>query len=194
MAMDVPLQIAFHKVEKSDWLEDEIRERVAKLERYYSGIVSARVTVDQRATNVEKTIPPVVHIELGIPKRAPLVVSYEPERLQQRYQSANLHNAINHAFELAERRLAALKEQRAGRPELMGQEAQHQFLGQVAEIDPGGDHGFLLTKEGSLLYFHRNAVLSGDFDELRQGDEVHYVEAVGDTGPLAKKVRVVSEK
>jgi len=47
-----------------------------------------------------------------------------------------------------------------------------------------------MTKEGRLLYFHRNAILSGDFDKLRRGDEVYYIEDVGDTGPVATKVRV----
>jgi cold shock CspA family protein len=52
------------------------------------------------------------------------------------------------------------------------------------------DHGFVMTKEGGLLYFHRNAVLIGDFDRLRRGDAVSYVEEVGDTGPIATKIRV----
>src|SRR5262249_41117176 len=45
-----------------------------------------------------------------------------------------------------------------------------------------------MTKEGGLLYFHRNVILTGDFDKLRRGDEVYYVEDVGDTGPMAAKV------
>jgi cold shock CspA family protein len=69
-------------------------------------------------------------------------------------------------------------------------DAESQSLGQVAELTPEEDFGFLLTKEGSLLYFHRNSVLSGDFDRLSRGDQVHYNEAVGDTGPIATKVRV----
>ncbi len=55
---------------------------------------------------------------------------------------------------------------------------------------PDRDQGFLMTKEGGLLYFHRNALLSGDFDKLRIGDEVYYVDDVGDTGPIATKVWV----
>jgi cold shock CspA family protein len=47
-----------------------------------------------------------------------------------------------------------------------------------------------MTKEGGLLYFHRNAILTGNFDKLRRGDEVYYVEDVGDTGPMATKVWV----
>jgi folate-dependent phosphoribosylglycinamide formyltransferase PurN len=33
-------------------------------------------------------------------------------------------------------------------------------------------------------------MLSGDFDSLRRGSAVHYVEEVGDTGPIATKVRL----
>jgi cold shock CspA family protein len=51
-----------------------------------------------------------------------------------------------------------------------------------------------MTKEGGLLYFHRNAMLSGDFDKLRTGDEVHYAEEAGDAGPIAAKVRVKAKE
>jgi hypothetical protein len=47
-----------------------------------------------------------------------------------------------------------------------------------------------MTKEGALLYFHRNSMLSGDFDKLKRGDELYYVEEMGDTGPTAAKVRI----
>jgi hypothetical protein len=41
-----------------------------------------------------------------------------------------------------------------------------------------------------LLYFHRNSLLSGDFDDLKAGEDVYYNQDVGDTGPIATKVRV----
>jgi hypothetical protein len=41
-----------------------------------------------------------------------------------------------------------------------------------------------------MLYFHRNSILSGDFDALTRGTSVYYVEGMGDTGPTAMKVRV----
>jgi cold shock CspA family protein len=61
----------------------------------------------------------------------------------------------------------------------------------VAELTPGEDFGFLMSKEGGLLYFHRNSVLTGDFDRLHRGDEVSYIEEMGDNGPMASKVRVL---
>jgi ribosome-associated translation inhibitor RaiA/cold shock CspA family protein len=188
--MQVPLEIAFHNIESSDWAEQEIRTRVAELERIYDRLISCRVRVDQRNRDLTGTLPPVVHIELGIPGRGEIVVSHEPDRLLRKYQHPDLHKAINEAFRVAERRLCDLKEQLDDRSKGVAHDAENQSLGQVAELKPEEDFGFLTTKEGSLLYFHRNSVLSGDFERLCRGDEVHYNEAIGDTGPIATKVRV----
>jgi ribosome-associated translation inhibitor RaiA len=187
--MLLPLEIAFHDVPNSDWAEQEIRKRVAKLEKIYDRLKSCRVRVDQRARNSKGTIPPVVHIELGVPGRKELVVTHEPEHLQQKYQAPDLHNAINEAFRIAEQQLVEFKNQRQGRTKEPLHDAENQRLGQVAEIHPDQDFGFLLTSEGGLLYFHRNSLLSGDFDALEPGAQLYYVEDVGDTGPLAVKVR-----
>ena len=136
------------------------------------------------------TIPPVVRIELGIPGHGEIVVSHEPDHLLRKYKHPDLRRAINEAFRKAERQLLDLKQQRQGRTKEPHHDSENQSLGQVADMDGGGEFGFLLTKEGGLLYFHRNSVLAGDFDQLRRGDEVYYVEDVGDTGPIASKVRV----
>ena len=68
----------------------------------------------------------------------------------------------------------------------------HEFRGQIAEVTPEQDFGYLITKEGGLLYFHRNSLLSGNFDTLQHSDEVTYVEVMGDTGPVAHKVRLIN--
>src|SRR5207302_7454140 len=112
--LQVPLEIAFHNIASSDWAEQEIRTRVAELEKLYDRLVSCRVRLDQRAKDLTGTIPPVVHIELGIPGRGDLVVSHEPEHLLRKYQHPDLHKAINEAFRIAKRRLLDPKEQRDG--------------------------------------------------------------------------------
>lgn len=189
--MQIPLEITFHHMDVVPWAEEEIRARVAKLDRLFDRLIACRVRVDQRAKNTSATIPPVVRIEISIPGRADIVVSHEPDHLMQKFQSPDLHNAINEAFRIAEARLTEYKQARV---DVRAQEGRHngetQHLGQVSELVPERDFGFLLTKEGGQLYFHRNSVLVGDFDALHRGDEVYYVEAVGDTGPTASKVRV----
>lgn len=188
--VQVPVEIAFHNIESIPWAEEEIRARIAKLEKIYDRVVSCRVRVDQRAQNSSRTIPPVVRIEIGIPGRKDLVVAHEPDYLQQKFQSPDLRNAINEAFRIAEGQLAEYKKQLQGRTKDVHHDGPNQLLGQVADIDPSGEFGFILTAAGGMLYFHRNSLLAGEFEALRRGVEVHYVEEMGDTGPTASKVRV----
>ncbi len=187
--MQVPLEIAFHNYPQSDSIEDHIRQRVAKLDRLYRGLNSCRVRVDRPARDANDTTPPVVHIELGVARGGELVVSHDPGKLQRQYQSPDIRNAVNTAFHLAERRLVEYKNKRQRRTRVPRHDEANQFLGTVTDLPLGEDHGFLLTKEGGTLYFHRNSLLSGSFEQLLVGDEVHYVEDVGDTGPIATKVR-----
>ncbi|BCJ89519.1 hypothetical protein IZ6_02540 [Terrihabitans soli] len=194
--MQIPAEIAFHNIQHSDWAEQAIREKIARLEKLFDRLVTCRVRVEKRANNASNghnSIPPVVRIEIGVPGHKDLVVSHEPEHLQQKFSDPDMRIAINEAFRIAERQLLDFKEQLKGKTKAPFSDAQNQFLGQVAELAPERDHGFLLTKEGGLLYFHRNSLLSGDFDALKRGDRVHYVEDHGDTGPTAVKVRVKAD-
>src|SRR5947199_7262075 len=151
--LQVPMEIAFHNIDSSEWAEQEVRARVSELEKLYDRLVSCRVRIDQRAKDLTGTIPPVVHIELGIPGHGDVVVSHEPDHLLRKYQHPDLHKAINEAFRIAERRLLDLKEQREGRTKAPAHDSENQSLGQIAEVTPEQDFGYLLTKEGGLLYF-----------------------------------------
>ena len=189
--MQIPLEIAFRNVDASDVAEDAIRGHVDRLERIYSRLTTCRVRVDQRNDNANHTIPPVVHIEISVPGHKDIVVAHEPGHLQRKFQQPDLRNAINEAFRIAEARLSKLKDKLSDRTSEQTHEAAHEFRGQVAEMTPGEEFGFLMNKDGGLLYFHRNSVLTGDFDALGRGDEVTYVEEMGDTGPTASKVRSI---
>jgi len=190
--MQKPVEIAFRNIESSEAAEAAIRDHVARLERMYGRMTTCRVRVDQRNQNANESIPPVVHIDISVPGHKDIVVAHEADHLQRKYQLPDLRNAINEAFRIAERRLGKYKDKLTdhGVAE-RGHEASHEFRGQVAELTPAKDFGYILTKEGGLLYFHRNSLLSGEFDGLRRGDEVSYVEQAGDTGPIASKVRVL---
>ncbi len=190
--MQKPVEIAFRNIESSEAAEAAIRDHVARLERMYGRMTTCRVRVDQRNQNVNESIPPVVHIDISVPGHKDIVVAHEADHLQRKYQVPDLRNAINEAFRIAERQLGKYKDKLSdhGVAE-RGHEAANEFRGQVAELTPAKDFGYILTKEGGLLYFHRNSLLNGEFDGLRRGDEVSYVEQAGDTGPSASKVRVL---
>jgi len=192
--MQRPVEIAFRNIESSEAAEAAIRDHVTRLERMYGRMTACRIRVDQRNQNVNESMPPVVHIDIAVPGHRDIIVAHEADHLQRKYQAPDLRNAINEAFRIAERQLGKYKDKLTdhGVAEL-SHEAANEFRGQVAELTPEKDFGYVMTKEGGLLYFHRNSLLSGDFDALRRGDEVSYVEQVGDTGPIASKVRVIGK-
>ncbi|MBS4083136.1 MAG: HPF/RaiA family ribosome-associated protein [Rhizobiales bacterium] len=187
--MQAAVEISYRNVEKSQAADDSIRAHVAYLERIYDRITACRVWVDNRADTLHDEILPAVSIELQIPGFTNLVVAHDPADTDQNFQSPDLNNAIYKAFRLAERRLLDLKQIRQTN-ERIAHETDLSFLGQIAEIYPLEDYGYLLNKEGALVYFHRNALVSGDFDYLVRGMDAYYVEEAGSAGPLAKKVWV----
>src|SRR5256885_13404260 len=132
--MQVPLEIAFHHVDSTEWAEEQIRRRAAKLEKIYERLVACRVRVDRRTKGGARSMPPVVRIELGLPGRKDLVVSHEPDHLLQKFQAPDLHNAINEAFRIAEEQLVEFKRLQRERSREPVHEVENQHLGQVAEI------------------------------------------------------------
>jgi ribosome-associated translation inhibitor RaiA/cold shock CspA family protein len=182
VAMQMPLEIAFHNMQPSDAVEAEIRKRTEKLDKMYDRLVGCRVSVEglhkqHRTGNIYE-----VHIELMVPGQN-LVVSREPHKAKERYANPDVYASLREAFKAAERQLKDYKERQRG--EVKPHDAM--LPGRVAQLVPDQDHGFLVTPAGTQLYFHRNSVMDG-FDQLKPGDPVNFVETTGDTGPTASKV------
>jgi cold shock CspA family protein len=55
-------------------------------------------------------------------------------------------------------------------------------------------YGFIRNLEGREIYFHRNAVLGEEFDNLKIGAGVRWTEQEGDKGSQASSVRVVDQR
>src|ERR1700742_2553271 len=135
--MQIPVEIAFHNIQHSDWAEQAIREKIARLEKLFDRLVTCRGRVEKRANNSNSiSIPPVVRIEIGVPGHKDLVVAHEPEHLQQKFADPDMRIAINEAFRIAERQLLDFKDQLKGKTKAPYSDAQNQFLGQIAELAP----------------------------------------------------------
>ena len=186
--MDRPLEIAFHNVEPSPAIESELRQHVDKLERRFGRLVGCRVSVERlhhqhRTGNVFE-----VHVTLSVPGQD-LVVSHQPQKPNERRANPDIHASIRDAFNAAERQLEDFKGKVRSDTSVPNASA---LTGRVVLIEPGADHGFILTSTGSQLYFHRDSVTNGEFADLREGDAVHYVEEEGDAGPTATKIRIAT--
>ena len=51
--------------------------------------------------------------------------------------------------------------------------------------------GFIEGERGDV-FFHHSSILEGNFDDLREGQQVEYTEGQGPKGPRAENVRVLA--
>lgn len=188
--MDRPLEIAFHNLDPSPAIETMIRDHVEKLDKLAGRLIACRVSLEglhkQHLTgNVYEC-----HITLSLPGRE-ISISRGPHRPKEKYARPDARTSVREAFEAAERQLLEHKRQlREDTTPPTGSAVG----GRILQIEPGADHGFLETPTGTQLYFHRDSVTNGRFEDLREGQLVHYVDEEGDAGPVATKVRVIEPK
>ncbi len=188
--MDRPLEIAFHNMSTSDSLEAMIRQHVDKLDRRHGHLIGCRVSVEALHRQHQTGNVYECHITLSLPGRD-LAVSHGPHKPKLNRARPDVRASIREAFEAAERQLVEYKRQ--GRVDTTPPSGSA-LTGQVTLIEPGADHGFILNSIGSQLYFHRDSLTNGRFEDLAPGQTVHYVEAAGDAGPVATKVRLAERK
>ena len=94
--MDIPLQVSLHGIAHSDALDNAIRQRAAKLERYYDRIVSCRVVLELAARHQRKGKQYTVRIDLKVPG---------DELAITREHDEDPRVALRDAFDAARRRL-----------------------------------------------------------------------------------------
>ncbi|EWY42701.1 30S ribosomal protein S30 [Skermanella stibiiresistens SB22] len=187
--MEVPLEIAFHNLDSSASLEARVRERVAKLEKLFPRLIACRVVIEAPHKQHQKGNIGRVRIEMSVPGND-LVVSKEPNRAREKFADPDILAVMKDAFDTAERMLKDHK----GKISNDTKTHDTPMPGHIMRINARSDFGFLRSAEGTQLWFHRNSVMNEDLENFSEGDPVHYVEVMGETGPQASKVwRVTSE-
>ena len=102
---------------------------------------------------------------------------------------SDLNFALNDTFKRARRQLQDQVR------ELQGQVKQTSGspVGTVCELDPLGEFGFIKTEDDREIYFHRNSVLGDGYTQLSVGSLVSYAEEMGEKGPQASTVKLMSK-
>jgi putative sigma-54 modulation protein len=100
--MTIPVEVHFHGIEKSDAIEQRIREKVAKLEKHFQRMTSCRVGIEAPQRTPQKPKVFQIKIEIGMPRRKPIVISHE--RVGS-HAGEELCLAIREAFEVAMRKV-----------------------------------------------------------------------------------------
>jgi cold shock CspA family protein/ribosome-associated translation inhibitor RaiA len=178
--MDAPLNITFHDLEKSEFVEARIRERADRLERRFGRIVSCSVTVAAPHASQRKGKLYSCSVDVSIPG-AEIVANRNPGNDRNH---EDIRAAVRDAFDAAERQLEDIA--RVKRGEIKQREAPPE--GRVRSLFP--DYGFIATGDGQEIYFHKNAV-AGDFDKLQVGDIVRFVAQEGES-PIGAQASTVT--
>jgi len=201
--MQSPLQITFRNITPSAIIEEWVRTEADKLDSFYNRVMACRVAIEVPHRHHRKGSPYHIRIDLTVPGEE-IVVKREPsishraqqlgetdikKHLEVKTPHKNLRAAINDAFRAAGRRL----QDHARRQR--GDVKSHSPLqvARVGKILQGEGYGFLTSDDGRGIYFHKNSVLNGAFSHLKVGTRVSFVEELGEKGPQASTVRIISK-
>jgi ribosomal subunit interface protein len=170
-------QVTLKDIPHSEAVEAKIREKVTKLERFHSRIMGCRVAVESPQRRQHQGKLYTVRIDITVPGE---------EIVINRVENEDLYVAIRDAFDAANRKLEEQERRQRGDVKAHAEQPR----GRVAKIYADKDHGFIETNDGRELYFHRNSLIDLDFDRLKEGAEVVFLEEQGEKGPQAFRVAV----
>ena len=179
--MRIEPEIAFRHIEPDPAIEKLILEGIDALESAFDRIMSCRIMIELPDRRHETGNLYHVRIDLTVPGAEIVVDRAPPEHVADE----DLTRAIADAFDRARRRLNDFAAQRRGEVKAHEESAR----GHVARLLP--DYGFIDADDGLEVYFHRNSLIEGRYDDLEEGMELNFLVEQGDEGPQATSVRVV---
>ena len=106
--MQIPVQISFHGLDKSDAVETRIREKVTKLEQFFDRITACRVVVERhhgsRSNLATKDQPFHISIVVEVPGEE-LVVRRDPKDEASLKDHQDVNIAVRDAFAAMQRQV-----------------------------------------------------------------------------------------
>lgn len=109
--METQLQVTFRNIGHSDAIEAKVRERAARLERFYSHITGCRVVIEELHQHHRKGNHFHVRVEVAVPG-ADLVANREPD---EAHRYTDVYIAIRDAFDAVGRQLEDYGRRQDGR-------------------------------------------------------------------------------
>lgn len=176
----VPVQVTFRDIGPSEALRFHAEKRARKLETFFDRLLRCHVVLEAPHRHHKHGKRYHVRIDMAVPGKE-LVVSRNTEDNKE-----DMHAAIDDAFADAERVLEEYARQL--------QDTRHREsppVGVVSKLFVDRGYGFLETRDGHEVYFHKNSVLGKPFERLKVGTKVRFAEEDGDKGPQASTVHVV---
>src|SRR5665213_3137578 len=167
--METPAEIDFQGMPPQEHIREAVASHIAALEKRFGRITACRVAVKGPTKHHHTGGAYEINIHLALPDGREVDIDHTASN-DERYADPDF--AVNDAFKRARRRLQDTI--RRMRREVKTHEAPP--LGTVVRIDEAGGYGFLGTRDGREIYFHRNSVLNDAFASLKIGTQVAFAE------------------
>jgi cold shock CspA family protein len=164
-------------------LEARIRELASRFDKFSAHIMRCHVIVQPPSHRPHQGALYDFRIDITLPD--------EEIAIRRAHPADHAHEspyvALRDAFRAARRKLEDYERRRRLNVKSHVGPAE----GRICELDPDHGWGRIETADGRLVYFHRNSVLGGRFQDLAAGTKVRFAEESGDRGPQASTVHVI---
>lgn len=175
--MQIPLQITVRDVPQSEAVEARIRQKVGKLDEFFDHIISCRVVLEAPHRHKHQGKQYTLRIDISVPGH---------EIVVNRDHHEDVYVALRDGFDAARRQL----EEYVSRIRRDTKTHVPERVGHVLRLSPDEGIGIIAAPDGSELYFDRGNVVSPRFEQLKEGDEVKFIEEIAGEGAQAKRVSI----
>lgn len=185
--MQVPLEISFKGVERTEELDNVIDEKVDKLEQVCNFMIGCHIAIEKTRDAYKSGNPYRVRIAVTVPPGHELVAEHKPGKGDK---FDPLPVIVKHTFDAMRKQLKELVEKERGR---VKNHPEQQVQAVVSHLFPEEEYGFIRSVDNREIYFHKNSVLHGDYDKLRVGTGVRFVSEQGEKGLQATTVQIIDQ-
>jgi cold shock CspA family protein/ribosome-associated translation inhibitor RaiA len=182
--MNIPVEVSYRGVEKTEQLEELITEQKAKLDKFSDRINSCRVSVelDQNSRHTANVYRVRLDLTINHGHEIPVVEKTKPDD-----EHPGVEPLIRKAFDTARRQVIKIKERQ--KREIKSHPDQA-VQGIVKHVFPEQGYGIIQSMEGEDIYFHENSVAGNKFDHISLGTGVSYSLETGEKGLQATVVHI----
>lgn len=173
--------ITWRNIPRSDAVDAIIRKRIEAVERSCPQAVGLRITLaaPQKPRHAARGFDVRLHLDLPGPD---LDVA---RTVRQGHAADDILRAVNASFTALEKRI------RETRRIMDGQEVKHHPVilhGEIVELELELGYGFVRADDGREVYFQKDGLVTGDWNDLSLGARLRFREQDGEKGPFAVDV------
>lgn len=175
--MQLPSQIVFRDLPRSNAIETDIRKRIKKLSLFSDHIMHCDVEIEKVNKNPQSGKIFLTKITITVPGRDIVI---------NRKQNEDIYVALRDAFNAARRQLKNYERQNRG-------QVKHHELptrGLIITLLQDDNIGFI-NSNGIEYYFTQDNVVHPDFNRLKEGQFVHFIPTMDRVGHRAHRVSLM---